>query len=104
MDWKWMFIFPEQGIATVNELALPVDTPVRFSMTSTSMMNTFYAPTLAGMIYTMPGMQSQLHAVLNQQGDSWGYLGQLYRRRLLRHALSADGRRPTPASTPGWRR
>jgi cytochrome o ubiquinol oxidase subunit 2 len=72
MDWKWMFLFPEQGIATVNELALPVDTPVRFSITSTSQMNTFYAPTLAGMIYTMPGMQSRLHAVLNQPGDSWG--------------------------------
>lgn len=73
MDWKWLFILPEQGIAAINELALPVDTPVRFSITSTSQMNTFYAPTLAGMIYTMPGMQSQLHAVLNQQGDSWGY-------------------------------
>ena len=73
MDWKWLFIFPGQGVATVNELALPIDTPVRFLLTSTSQMNTFYAPTLAGMIYTMPGMQSQLHAVLNQQGDSWGF-------------------------------
>jgi cytochrome o ubiquinol oxidase subunit 2 len=66
MDWKWLFIYPEQGIATVNELVLPVDVPVRFSMTSTSQMNTFYAPTLAGMIYAMPGMKSELHAVLNK--------------------------------------
>jgi cytochrome o ubiquinol oxidase subunit 2 len=75
MDWKWLFIYPEQGIATVNELELPVDVPVRFSITSTSQMNTFYAPTLAGMIYAMPGMQSMLHAVLNKTGDSWGYSG-----------------------------
>ncbi|MDO9412680.1 MAG: ubiquinol oxidase subunit II [Pseudolabrys sp.] len=75
MDWKWLFILPEQGIATVNELALPVDVPVRFLLTSTSQMNTFYAPTLAGMIYTMPGMRSMLHAVINKPGESWGYSG-----------------------------
>jgi len=75
MDWKWLFIYPAQGIATVNELELPVDVPVRFSITSTSQMNTFYAPTLAGMIYAMPGMKSMLHAVLNAPGDSWGYSG-----------------------------
>jgi cytochrome o ubiquinol oxidase subunit II len=75
MDWKWLFIYPEQGIAAVNELALPVDVPVRFKITSTSQMNTFYAPTLAGMVYAMPGMQSMLHAVLNEPGDSWGYSG-----------------------------
>ncbi|WP_394652236.1 ubiquinol oxidase subunit II [uncultured Sphingomonas sp.] len=68
LDWKWLLIYPEQGIATVNELALPVDRPVRFHLTSSNMMNTFYAPTLAGMIYTMPGMRSTLHAVLNKPG------------------------------------
>jgi cytochrome o ubiquinol oxidase subunit 2 len=68
LDWKWLFIYPEYGIATVNELALPVDRQVQFDMTSPNMMNTFYAPTLAGMIYTMPGMRSRLHAVLNRQG------------------------------------
>lgn len=72
LDWKWLFIYPEQGIATVNELALPIDRPVRFDLTSTNMMNTFYAPTLAGMIYTMPGMRSTLHAVLNRQGTFEG--------------------------------
>lgn len=72
MDWKWLFIYPGQGIATVNELVLPVNRQVRFDLTSTNMMNTFYAPTLAGMIYTMPGMQSQLHAVLNRPGNYKG--------------------------------
>ena len=75
LDWKWLFIYPEQGIATVNELALPVDRPVRFDLTSTNMMNTFYAPTLAGMIYTMPGMRSTMHAVLNKPGDYKGFSG-----------------------------
>ncbi|WP_299649370.1 ubiquinol oxidase subunit II [Sphingomonas bacterium] len=75
MDWKWLFILPEQGIATVNELALPVDVPVRFRITSVSQMSTFYAPTMAGMIYAMPGMESTLHAVLNRPGESWGYSG-----------------------------
>ncbi|TCJ39774.1 ubiquinol oxidase subunit II [Parafrankia sp. BMG5.11] len=72
LDWKWLFIYPEQGIATVNELALPVDRQVRFDLTSTNMMNTFYAPTMAGMIYVMPGMQSTLHAVLNRPGSYEG--------------------------------
>jgi cytochrome o ubiquinol oxidase subunit II len=73
LDWKWLFIYPEQGIATVNELALPVDRPVRFDITSSNMMNAFYAPTLAGMIYAMPGMQSQLHAVLRRSGEYQGF-------------------------------
>ncbi|MEN2787529.1 ubiquinol oxidase subunit II [Sphingomonas qilianensis] len=75
LDWKWLFIYPEQGIATVNELALPVDVPVHFSITSTSQFSTFYAPTMAGMIYAMPGMKSVLNAVLNAPGESWGFSG-----------------------------
>ncbi|MGK6356787.1 ubiquinol oxidase subunit II [Sphingomonas sp. DT-207] len=72
LDWKWLFIYPEQGVATVNELALPIDRPVRFELTSTNMMNTFYAPTLAGMIYVMPAMRSTIHAVLNRPGEFHG--------------------------------
>jgi cytochrome o ubiquinol oxidase subunit 2 len=68
MDWKWLFIYPEQGIALVNELAAPVDRPINFRFTSTSVMNTFYVPALAGMVYAMPGMQTQLHAVINKAG------------------------------------
>ena len=73
LDWKWLFIYPEQGIATVNELVLPVDRQVRFDITSSNMMNTFYAPTMAGMVYAMPGMQSTLHAVLNRPGNYEGF-------------------------------
>jgi len=75
LDWKWLFIYPEQGIGSVNELAIPVDRPVRFEITSSNMMNTFYAPTLAGMVYSMPGMQSEMQAILRKAGDYDGYSG-----------------------------
>jgi cytochrome o ubiquinol oxidase subunit 2 len=73
LDWKWLFIYPEQGIATVNELAVPVDRPLRFSLTASSVMNSFYAPALAGQIYAMPGMETKLHAVLNRPGSFEGF-------------------------------
>ena len=68
MDWKWLFVYPEQGIALVNELAAPVDRPIHFKLTATSTMNAFYVPDLAGMVYAMPGMQTELHGVINQAG------------------------------------
>lgn len=73
LDWKWLFIYPEQGIATVNEMAAPVDKPVRFRLTSTSVMNAFYVPALAGMIYAMPGMETTLHGVMNKPGTFPGF-------------------------------
>ena len=73
LDWKWLFIYPRYGIATVNEVAVPVDQPVRFHLTSQSVMNAFYVPALAGMIYAMPGMESQLNAVMNVPGDYEGF-------------------------------
>lgn len=73
LDWKWLFIYPEQGIATVNEMAAPMDRPVRFRITSTSVMNAFYVPALAGMIYAMPGMETTLHAVINKPGTFSGF-------------------------------
>ena len=73
LDWKWLFIYPEQGIATVNELAAPVDRPIRFVLTSSTVMNAFYVPELAGMIYTMPGMQTELNAVINKPGEFEGF-------------------------------
>ncbi len=73
LDWKWLFIYPEQGIATVNELAAPVDRPIHFKISSSTVMNAFYVPAMAGMIYAMPGMQSQLHAVINKPGVYDGF-------------------------------
>ena len=73
LDWKWLFIYPEYGIATVNDAAAPIDRPIHFRLTSENVMNAFYVPALAGMIYAMPGMESQLHAVMNLPGDYEGF-------------------------------
>jgi len=73
LDWKWLFILPEYGIATVNELAAPVNRPIHFKLTSSSTMNAFYVPDLAGMIYTMPGMQTEQHAIINAPGQYKGF-------------------------------
>ncbi|MEJ7927917.1 ubiquinol oxidase subunit II [Sphingobium sp. AN641] len=96
MDWKWLFIYPELGIATVNEMAAPLDRPIRFKLTSASMMNSFYVPALAGQIYAMPGMQTMLHAVANRPGSydgfSSNYSGAGFSHMRFRfHALDAAG-------------
>lgn len=72
LDWKWLFFYPDYGFATVNELAAPVDVPINFKITASSVMNSFYVPALAGMIYAMPGMQTRLHAVINKAGEYEG--------------------------------
>jgi cytochrome o ubiquinol oxidase subunit 2 len=73
LDWKWLFIYPEQGIATVNELVTPIDVPVRFKLTASTVMNSFYIPALAGQIYAMPGMDTTLNAVINKPGEYEGF-------------------------------
>jgi cytochrome o ubiquinol oxidase subunit 2 len=73
LDWKWLFIYPQLGIATVNELAAPVDRPISFVITSSTVMNSFYVPALAGQIYAMPAMQTKLSAVINAPGDYDGF-------------------------------
>jgi len=73
LDWKWLFIYPDHGIAVVNELAAPVDIPIRFKITSSSVMNSFFIPALAGQIYAMPSMTTTLHAVINRPGEYEGF-------------------------------
>ena len=68
LNWKWLFIYPEQGIATVNQIAFPVNTPVNFQITSDSVMNSFFIPQLGSQIYSMAGMTTQLHLIANQKG------------------------------------
>ena len=72
LDWKWLFFYPEYGIATVNEIAAPVDRPINFKITASSVMNSFFIPALAGQIYAMPGMETKLHAVINHPGEFQG--------------------------------
>ena len=73
LDWKWLFIYPDLGIATVNELAAPIDVPVRFKITASSVMNSFFIPALAGQIYAMPGMETTMNAVINKPGIFDGF-------------------------------
>ncbi|MDR4307735.1 ubiquinol oxidase subunit II [Chelatococcus sambhunathii] len=73
LDWKWLFFYPDYGVATVNELAAPVDAPISFQITSSTVMNSFYVPALAGMIYAMPAMETKLHAVINKAGVYDGF-------------------------------
>jgi cytochrome o ubiquinol oxidase subunit 2 len=73
LDWKWLFIYPDQGVASVNQLVVPAGVPLHFSLTSASVMNAFFIPQLGSMIYTMNGMTTQL----NLQADVPGtFLGQ----------------------------
>ncbi|MHC8316068.1 ubiquinol oxidase subunit II [Pseudomonas sp. LB3P31] len=72
LDWKWVFIYPEQGIATVNKIVFPTNTPVNFKVTSDSVMNSFFIPGLGGQIYAMAGMQTKLHLIANRDAEMEG--------------------------------
>jgi cytochrome o ubiquinol oxidase subunit 2 len=72
LDWKWLFIYPEQGVASVNQLTVPVGTPVSFELTSSGVMNSFFVPQLAGQIYTMPGMVTRLNLQADYSGTYRG--------------------------------
>ncbi|MCW6507589.1 ubiquinol oxidase subunit II [Lichenifustis flavocetrariae] len=76
LDWKWLFFYPDQGVAAVNELAVPVDRPINFKITSATVMTSFFVPSLAGQIYAMAGMETRLHAVANRPGDYDGFAAQ----------------------------
>ena len=72
LDWKWLFIYPDQGIASVNHLTIPVGTPVSFELTSSGVMNSFFVPQLAGQIYTMAGMVTRLNLRADHPGTYRG--------------------------------
>lgn len=73
MDWKWLFIYPEYEIATVNEIAIPVGTPVEFLVTSDTVMNSFFIPNLGSQIYAMSGMENRLHLMAEEEGVYRGF-------------------------------
>ncbi|GGC47219.1 COX aromatic rich motif-containing protein [Chelatococcus reniformis] len=72
LDWKFLFLYPEQGVATINLLALPEDRPVTLRLTSGTVMQSFIIPRLAGQIYAMAGMQTQLNLLASETGDFIG--------------------------------
>jgi cytochrome o ubiquinol oxidase subunit 2 len=68
LDWKWLFIYPEQGVASINKLVVPVGTPISFELTSSGVMNSFLVPQLGSQIYTMSGMVTRLHLQADHPG------------------------------------
>src|SRR6516162_9494377 len=73
LDWKWLFIYPDHGVATVNQLVIPTGTPVEFRLTSATVMNSFFVPQLGSQIYTMGGMTTHLHLLADQPGEYPGF-------------------------------
>lgn len=80
LDWKWVFIYPEQGIATINYIEIPENTPISFEITSQGPMNALWIPQLGGQIYAMAGMRTRLHLIADEpglyDGSSGNYSGQ----------------------------
>ncbi len=72
LEWKWLFIYPEEGIATINYLQIPEKRPIAFEITADSPMNSFWIPQLGGMIYAMPSRRSQLHLLAEEKGTFRG--------------------------------
>ncbi|WP_044010653.1 ubiquinol oxidase subunit II [Buchnera aphidicola] len=73
LDWKWLFIYPDQKIATINKLIIPINTPIIFNLTSGSVMNSFFIPSLGSQIYVMPGMKTNLNLIANKLGQFKGF-------------------------------
>lgn len=100
LDWKWLFIYPEQGIASVNELAFPVDTPVRFRVSSGSVMNAFFIPHLGSQIYAMAGMDNDVHLIADETGTypgrSTNYSGAGF------SGMTFDAHVTSPAEFDAW--
>lgn len=76
LDWKWLFILPSEGIASVNRLVVPVATPIRLRLTSASVMNSFFVPSLGSQIYTMAGMATELYLMADNPGEYAGISAQ----------------------------
>jgi cytochrome o ubiquinol oxidase subunit II len=76
LDWKWLFIYPEEQVAAINELVIPVNRPVHFKLTSGSVMNSFFVPQLGSQIYTMAGMTTQLNLLASNPGTYPGISAQ----------------------------
>src|SRR5262249_22030557 len=73
LDWKWLFIYPDQGVAALNQLVVPAGTPVKFRLTSATVMNSFFVPQLGSQIYTMGGMTTHLNLLADNPGEFIGF-------------------------------
>jgi cytochrome o ubiquinol oxidase subunit 2 len=95
LDWKWLFIYPDQNIATVNQITFPVKAPVSFKLTSDTVMTSFFIPQLGSQIYAMGGMQTRLHLLADKPGTYAGQNNQIsgvgyVNMHFLAHAVSRE--------------
>lgn len=90
MDWKWLFKYPEEGIATVNYIKIPEDVPVKFQLTSDTAMNSFWIPQLGGQLYSMSGMAMTLHLQADEQGSYFGSGANFNGKEFAQMTFTAD--------------
>ncbi len=95
LRWKWLFIYPKEKIATVNDLVIPTKTPIEFQLTSDGPMNSFWIPALSGQIYSMSGMGTHIHLMANLPGVFQGSAAEINGRgfsgmKFTTHALSSQ--------------
>jgi cytochrome o ubiquinol oxidase subunit II len=96
LDWKWLFIYPDQEVAAVNQLVIPARTPLEFRLTSATVMNSFFIPQLGSQIYAMGGMTTHLNLLANSPGEYPGFSAMFSGdgfsdMRFIAKAVSADG-------------
>jgi cytochrome o ubiquinol oxidase subunit 2 len=100
LDWKWLFIYPQQHIATINFIQFPDHTPLNFEITSDAPMNSFWIPQLGGQIYAMAGMTTQLHLMASSDGDFRGSSANISGRGFAGMVFTA--RASTPTAFKNW--
>jgi cytochrome o ubiquinol oxidase subunit 2 len=100
LDWKWLFIYPEQGVATINRLVIPAGTPIAFRITSGTVMNSFMVPRLGSQIYAMAGMDAKLHLLADRPGRYRGLSAHYSGEGFSKMAFFADA--VSPEQFAGW--
>lgn len=90
LEWKWLFIYPKQGVASINQIQLPINTPVRFQITADAPMNSFWIPQLGGQIYAMTGMTRQLNLMADKAGSYNGSSANLSGKGFAGMRFTAD--------------
>lgn len=100
MDWKWLFIYPDQGVASVDHLVIPAGTPISFRITSATVMNSFFIPRLGSQIYAMAGMEATLNLLADRPGRFRGLSAHYSGKGFADMAFVVDA--VTPVAFAGW--
>ncbi len=102
LDWKWLFVYPDLGIASANVMAFPADRPVRFRITSGTALQSFMIPRLGGQVYAMPGMVSEINLAADAPGEFLGLNTQYNGAGFAQQKFTATATAMTPADFDAW--